>query len=1132
MQATLPSPNKKTIDDNHTRRLSSFLGVLSGFLCLVGAVLCQPLAAEDWPTFRNNISRTAITQEELPHPLSLQWEFTPLHPPAPAWTDPRKEEARVRFDEAFHVAVVGDSVFFGSSSENKVCCLDAATGQIRWTRILGGPVRVAPSIANGRVYVGCDDGYAYCLEGKNGSTIWKVKGGYRDDKVLGNGQMISLWPVRTGVLVDDGVAYFGAGVFPHESIFICAVNADDGTLLWRNDTCGEIGYKMEFGGITPQGPLLASDKILFVPSGRAMPAAFNKKTGEFLRYLSPGGKVGGTWALLTENELVAGVEEKRVYDREEGKQTNAPAYAWFPGLHLVVAPESAYMLNFTELVALDRKAFDYASKWRSQMEKESADLSKKLEGAEGEERDTLVRQIRGLKERKAEIEDLVHRWRRPCGHQSALILAGETLIAGGQNSILAASAKTGEDLWSAPVEGKACGLAVGNQRLFVSTSNGKVYCFGPGEERRQQVTPVIESDTFPGAELAPLLSQAADGIVRESGITKGYCLVYGCGTGRLAYEIAKRTDLRVIGVDPDPEKVEEARKALDAAGIYGARVTVDRGDLSNLGYSDYFADLIVSETVIVSGEGIGSRDEVLRMLKPYGGVILTGQPAGVSGTRGTLDVAELLDALAVPDEFSAEILQDDGPWLEVIRGPLPGAGKWTHQYADPGNSACSDDQLVKGPLGVLWFGQPGPEKMVERHARAAAPVAMDGRLITQGENIIMAHDSYNGTLLWEREIPGAVRVRVDSDMGNLVLDRDGLYVAAEDKCLRLDPATGEILKTYSMPVGDTKETKRWGYVACVGNALLGSVAPPLESAYGETWNAFLGEDGTWRDLDEVDEQFRPPERFRDQFEEFLTEIPPTDERAYWWWQRGGMMWRSMSPWPAWGSVESPVGAVTERIMASETLFALDTETGETLWTFDGKAIAHPAIAIGDGLVFLADCSATAQEKTDAMAERERLIESGVWEKETVEYPPEDADIRHVVALDLRTGEKRWERFMDLTGCGGDRMGLAYHDGVLCFFGCFSNHDSGLFKDGKLTWRRITTVAGKDGSDMWSRPLNYLRRPVIVGDTILIEPRGCDLKTGEIKTRTHPLTKNDSTWEFVRPGHCCSITSAGARTCFS
>jgi hypothetical protein len=89
----------------------------------------------------------------------------------------------------------------------------------------------------------------------------------------------------------------------------------------------------------------------------------------------------------------------------------------------------------------------------------------------------------------------------------------------------------------------------------------------------------------------------------------------------------------------------------------------------------------------------------------------------------------------------------------------------------------------------------------------------------------------------------------------------------------------------------------------------------------------------------------------------------------------------------------------------------------------------------------------------------------------------------------------------------------------------------MFKDGKLAWRRITAVAGKDGTDLWSRPLNYLRRPVIMGDTILIEPRACDLHTGAIKTRLHPLTGIESTWEFARLGHCCSITSAAPNMFF-
>ena len=47
--------------------------------------------------------------------------------------------------------------------------------------------------------------------------------------------MISRWPIRTGVLVDRNTAYFGAGVFPHETIYLCAVDARDGTLVWYFD---------------------------------------------------------------------------------------------------------------------------------------------------------------------------------------------------------------------------------------------------------------------------------------------------------------------------------------------------------------------------------------------------------------------------------------------------------------------------------------------------------------------------------------------------------------------------------------------------------------------------------------------------------------------------------------------------------------------------------------------------------------------------------------------------------------------------------------------------------------------------------------------------------------------------------
>ncbi|MDP6121835.1 MAG: 5-aminolevulinate synthase, partial [Rhodospirillales bacterium] len=62
------------------------------------------------------------------------------------------------------------------------------------------------------------------------------------------------------------------------------------------------------------------------------------------------------------------------------------------------------------------------------------------------------------------------------------------------------------------------------------------------------IVPVMVGD-------ARLCKQAAATIVRDTGINKGYCLVVGCGPGRLAYELAMQTSLNIYVVDPDAKKV-------------------------------------------------------------------------------------------------------------------------------------------------------------------------------------------------------------------------------------------------------------------------------------------------------------------------------------------------------------------------------------------------------------------------------------------------------------------------------------------------------------------------------------------------------------------------------------------------
>jgi outer membrane protein assembly factor BamB len=980
-------------------------------------------------------------------------------------------------------------------------------------------------VTKGRVYFGSDDGYVYCLDALNGSLIWKYRAGPSDEKVIGNGRMISLWPVRTSVLVDEGKVYFGAGVFPFEGIYICAVGADDGAVIWKNDTIGDRAHDLEYGGISPHGYLVASRDVLYVPSGRAMPAAFDRKTGKFLFYASPGAKRGGTWALLDNDKLIAGVDysgtpHKYAYDAKTGSR-RGDAFGWFPGIDMVLTRDFSYVLTRDGIYGIDRAVYSEAvkktnesAKERQKLGKELSELRKKLKDADentseetNQQIDRITRRISELAAEERRLRGSSFTWRYSRKGLCSLIMAGDILFAGGEGLVVGVDAQTGKEAWKGEVSGRAVGLAASDGRLFVSTDKGPIYCFGE-EEMYQSVDikTAINPNPYPEDKATALYESAAERIVKETSITKGYCLVLDCGEGRLAFELAKRTKLQIVGIEKDKKKLEFAREKLEAAGLLGTRVVVEPWDISSL--PDYFANLVVSDGMLTSGRTAASKKERRRVLRPYGGVSYLS---------------------------SRRFLSKKISWNKFVRGKLKGAGNWTQLYGNSQNTACSGDELVKGPFGILWFGEPGPQRMVDRHARAESPVSMNGRLFIQGEEVIMAYDAYNGTFLWERDIPGAVRTRVDVDGGNLALTEDALYIAAHDKCYRLDPATGKTVRIFEMPDSPDPTDCRWGFVTCIGNILFGVTALPLEREYAAAWKDFVDND-RWKERDqitpEIHQRWGGDKSYRERYEKYRSNYPVPNENLRRSFQRSGALWEPITKFPSWDSQRSPKGALTGRLMGGDAVFAKDADTGKTLWTYRGKRIPNISVTVVDGTIFFVESAPTPEKRAVALKEKQQLIEKGVYKQGAEsKLKPAEADVRLVVALDAVTGETLWKKPLDLTGCGGDKMGIAYADGLLLFFGHFSNHDTGFFKKDELTWRRITALDVKTRQVIWSRPLNYLRRPLIVGDTIIVEPRACNLHTGRIVTRSHPITGEQVPWELLRPGHSCGVTAASADTLF-
>ncbi|HOX37567.1 MAG TPA: PQQ-binding-like beta-propeller repeat protein [Candidatus Brocadiia bacterium] len=1019
------------------------------------ALITRPCAA-DWPTLGHDNARSGATDESIALPLAPAWTHAPASPPKPAWPADTNALVKVNLDFANHVVAAGGMVYYGSSADNKVYALDAASGAVKWTFYADGPIRMAPALSGGRLYFGSDDGYAYCLNAATGAQNWKLRGGPGDRRILGNGRLMSVWPIRSGVLVDGADAYFCAGLFPTESIFICAVRAEDGGVIWKNDTSGQMYMQLPhggtegFSGITPEGALLASDSRLYIPNGRNVPAAFDRRTGKFAFWQSTSRSGGGACALVCDDILYSGPDGLQGFKSDSGDY-----FATFPGNRLVVTRDSSIMQSPGSIMMVDRRS--YAEKLRPNERKR-----KEMEG--------IVRNIRDLSSRRqelakdkakaedvkmidAQIKDLIAKqkavtaeveataqelrkcvkWQAQTKCGDSMILAGGTIFAGGDGEVVALAASNGSQVWEASIEGKALGLAVSEGKLYVSSDNGKIFAFAGGAPGTGASAGAErpKSEPFPKDALSIVYDRAAESILAQTGITKGYCLVLGSREGRLAYEIAQRTKLNVYCVEPNAEKVKVSRAALDAAGLYGTRVTVDCRLLGRLPYPEYFANLIVSEELLVNGTISADAQDAFRMLKPCGGAICLVRPTEAEGVCKPLDSDALSTWIRATDSENYEISLGKDCVATIRRGPLPGAGEWTHQYADAGNTGCSDEELVEFPLGVLWFGDSGPQRVIDRHSHPPAPLSAGGRMFIPANDRVIAIDPYNGTELWDAPMPGSRRTNMSRDLGNMVASRDSVFRAAGDSCIRLNSATGVCEKVYKVPDAKDGKPRDWGYLACAGDVLIGG-ATARDSAFTRAVGNFY--EGT-----------------------------------------------------------------TQPAVCDDSLFSVGIEDGQIRWAYSGGIFSHIATAIGDGRIFMAESRGAGAMKAGPGQRGAELLES-----------------RFLVALDLQTGKKLWEKELALKHFGTGLF-LYYRDGVLAMWGVTDKS-------------YLAAFSAADGEKLWERPYapgdGYwcFRHPVIVGETIYAEPAAFDLRTGAPRMRKHALSGQDTEWNFRRAYACGTISA--------
>ncbi len=304
-------------------------------------------------------------------------------------------------------------------------------------------------------------------------------------------------------------------------------------------------------------------------------------------------------------------------------------------------------------------------------------------------------------------------------------------------------------------------------------------------ERQQRISGwlvlVLAVCTVRGDEVSSV--EAAQRILRATGVKGGLIVHAGCGNGALTVALRAHERYQVQGLERDPEKVRDARARIEKLGLYGP-VSISHWNGVHLPYIDEFVNLLV----ISDPEVQLKEEEILRVLTPLG---------------------------------YAFIHERNGEWRMLVNPRSPRYDDWTHFLHGPGNNAVSSDTAIQPLKRLQWIDAPRYSRHHDHMSSASAMVTCNGRVFDIFDHAsaltihlppawkLTARDAFNGMILWQRPIEpwhdtlwplksGPIQLpRRLVAMGGKVYVTLGLGKPVS----ALDAATGESLHTFAHTEG-------------------------------------------------------------------------------------------------------------------------------------------------------------------------------------------------------------------------------------------------------------------------------------------------------------------------------------------
>jgi outer membrane protein assembly factor BamB len=268
------------------------------------------------------------------------------------------------------------------------------------------------------------------------------------------------------------------------------------------------------------------------------------------------------------------------------------------------------------------------------------------------------------------------------------------------------------------------------------------------------------------------VEQQARQILSRVGVDRGICVLLDEEPAGLAVAMARQSELTIYLQLPSDEAVGKARRRIDAAGLLGTRIYVEKGDASRIHLADNLADAVVV-TPAASEVAKACGTELWRVVRPLGKLLLADR-------------------------------ERTKPYPE-------GADDWAHPYKGPDNNPQSSDRLARAPyltqfLAEPWY-VPFPEVTVTSAGRVFKAFGHVGykRRDWPWLNTLIAINGYNGTLLWKRSLEEGFNIHRNC----MIATPQILYSADSKSCKLLDAASGELRGEIAAPEGATGPVWKW-----------------------------------------------------------------------------------------------------------------------------------------------------------------------------------------------------------------------------------------------------------------------------------------------------------------------------------